>query len=113
MENGNKARACCGGKKVTLDYCKDCGCPLDVCCGQQLQKELRKVIERFYKKLGKQGAMVAHWKVAELMFELEKELGLKGKSSVEIIHEYRKAEEEKFLKLAKGEKKKAKKKAIK
>ena len=51
---------------MTLDYCEDCGCPLDVCCGN---KKSRK------------------------------------ESCVEVLHEHRKAEEERFLKLAKGDKK--------
>ena len=48
------------------EYCVDCGCPLDVCCGN---KKSRK------------------------------------ESCVEVLHEHRKAEEERFLKLAKGDKK--------
>jgi hypothetical protein len=80
------------------------------CLAVAIEKQIaspERAIEHFYKKLDKQGAMIAHWKVAELMFELEKELGLKGKSSCEIMHEYGQAQTKKFLRLAKGDKKKA------
>ena len=30
--------------KNNLDYCKNCGCPIDICCGQKLQEELEKAM---------------------------------------------------------------------
>jgi len=30
--------------KNELDYCKNCGCPIDICCGQKLQEELEKAM---------------------------------------------------------------------
>jgi hypothetical protein len=108
------------------DYCVDCGCPLDVCCGHKMPNVSSFWLKDFA-KYRKQGFQAHHFhmlfadlpilerdkqclltwnEVRNIMREMRDE-PVETKSSCEIMHEYGHQQTKKFLCLAKGDKKKA------